>query len=118
MLASLQVPGWKTSEPDWAGAHPAQQFPGQGPDSQDPSSHNTWGKAADEGPAEDASLPGSPRAALLLLTEAAPSHAAGRGEARGQGAQEGRGQSCTCAQSQQPNQAGSRGRSGPRDTEG
>lgn len=86
MLASLQVPGWKTSEPDWAGAHPAQQFPGQGPDSQDPSSHNTWGKAADEGPAEDAGLPGSPRAALLLLAEAAPPHAAGRGEASSQGA--------------------------------
>ena len=95
MLASLQVPGWKTSEADCAGAHPAPQFPGKGPDSQDPSSHNTWGKAHDEGPAEDAGLPGSPRAALPLLTEAAPPHAAGRGEASSQGAQEGRGQSCT-----------------------
>lgn len=62
----------------------------RGPSARTQLGHNIWGEAAEEGPNEDAALPGSLLGAVPLLTEAPLARAAERASTRGR---EGRGQS-------------------------
>lgn len=69
MSTSLQVISWEAAETRPAEVElTPQRLQGQGPDSQDPPGHSVWGKADNEGPDEDAGLPGSLLGMPLLVS--------------------------------------------------